>query len=144
MKMSASDFNGLSAPEKRQIIKNRAKQLALDVLDLSKRLPNSPVIRIIRGQLLRSATSVAANYRAACRARSKKEFIAKVGIVIEECDETQFWLELLEEQRNSDKTKVESLVKETNELVSIFVASRLTAESSLRKPNRPSAIGNRQ
>jgi four helix bundle protein len=142
--MSAPDFQSLPPSAKRLAIKARTKQLALDVLNLSDRLHNSAAIRVIRNQLLRSATSVAANYRAACRARSKKEFIAKVGIVIEECDETHFWLELLRERDKPNSSTIQTLVKETNELVSIFVASRLTAECSLRKHNRQSAIGNRQ
>jgi acetolactate synthase small subunit len=69
---------------------------------------------------------------------------SKAGLVIEECDETHFWLELLDTQVNGNREAVEQLTKQANELVSIFVASRLTAEKSLRKPNRQSSIGNRQ
>jgi four helix bundle protein len=78
-----------------EAIQNRTKQLALIVIRLSRRLPQSPEARIIGRQLLRSATSVAANYRAVCRARSTADFISKLGVVLEEADETLFWLELL-------------------------------------------------
>ena len=78
-------------------------------------------------QLLRSGTSVAANYRAVCRARSRAEFLAKMGIVIEEADETVFWLELLTESEIVRAGQMEQLIKEANELLAIFAASAQTA-----------------
>jgi len=86
-------------------------------------------------QLLRCATSVGANYRTVCRARSSKEFIAKLNICIEECDEVMFWLEFLKEVGYS---KTEELQSESNELVAIFVSSRKTAESNLKSDNQKS------
>ncbi|WP_263789390.1 four helix bundle protein [Salinibacter sp.] len=78
-------------------LRPRTKRFALNVIHLCKSLPNAPECRVIRKQLLRSATSVGANYRAACHARSHKDFIAKLALVEEEGDESQFWLELLDE-----------------------------------------------
>ncbi|MFB3814457.1 MAG: four helix bundle protein [Terriglobales bacterium] len=86
--------------------------------------------RIIGRQLLRSGTSVAANYRAVCRARSKPEFLSKMSIVIEEADETLFWLELLVSSGLVSQARLSALIQEASELVSIFVASRKTAKSA--------------
>lgn len=99
-------------------LKNRSKQFSLDIMDLIELLPKSYSGRTVADQLVRSATSVGANYRAACRARSDKEFIAKMHIVIEEIDECSYWLELIEAKEWLDVSK---LLKEANELVSIFV-----------------------
>ncbi len=85
--------------------------------------------------MIRSATSVAANYRAACRARSRAEFIAKLGVVEEEADETAFWLELIIDSKIRNKTQIEPLLKEVSELVAIMAASRKSAIA-----NRKSAI----
>jgi four helix bundle protein len=79
---------------------------------------------------LRSATSVAANYRALCRARSEAEFIAKMGVVIKEADETVLWLELLVESGIAPQARMQNLLAEANEMVAIFVASRRTAKAS--------------
>jgi four helix bundle protein len=84
---------------------------------------------VIGKQLLRSATSVAANYRAVQRARSKAEFVSKLGIVVEESDESQFWLELLVKADILPESRLESLISEANELTAIFVASQRTARS---------------
>ena len=81
----------------------------------------------MRRQLLRSATSVAANYRAACRARSRKEFVSKISIVLEEADETEFWIELLIDARLADAERTQDLLDEAGQLVAIFVATRRTA-----------------
>jgi len=91
-------------------------------------LPHSDEARILGKQLLRSGTSVGANYRAACRARSRAEFVAKLGIVLEESDETVFWLELLVEAGVGSRERVQPWVKEADELTSIFVASLRTAK----------------
>lgn len=110
----------------------RTKRFALRVVRLYKSLPKSDDARILGKQILRSGTSVGANYRAACRARSRAEFVAKLGIVLEEADETVFWLELMRDSGVFPEAKLADLVKEANELVSIFVTSIRTAKGSPR------------
>ena len=107
-------------------LKERTKAFALRVMNLIDALPKSTKGRAIASQLVRSGTSVAANYRAVCRARSKAEFIAKIGIVVEEADETLFWLELLVETRIVTEARMRSLMREANELLAIFAASQYT------------------
>lgn len=109
-------------------MKRRTKQLALIAVLLSQQLPRTPEGRILTDQLIRSATSVAANYRAVCRSRSKREFIAKLSIVVEECDETIFWLELLIEIPLLPPEAAHGAIAEAGELLAIFVASRKTAQ----------------
>ena len=109
-------------------LKDRTKQFALRVMRLYRALPRREEARIIGRQLLRSGTSVGANYRAACRARSKAEFVAKLGIVLEESDETVFWLELLQESSLVSAQKLAPLVQEARELTAIFVTSLCTAK----------------
>jgi four helix bundle protein len=111
-----------------QDLKARTKQFALRILRLYRALPAKEEARILGRQVLRSGTSVGANYRAACRARSKAEFISKLGIVLEEADETIFWLELLHEGGIVKHEKLDALLKEAEELTSIFVASLCTAK----------------
>ena len=111
-----------------QDLKARTKQFALRVLRLYRALPAGEKARILGRQILRSGTSVGANYRAACRARSRAEFIAKLGIVLEEADETVFWLELLLEGGIVKHEKLDALLKEAQELTSIFVTSLCTAK----------------
>ncbi len=108
-------------------LRDRTKQFALNVIHLCKSLPNTAECRVIRKQLLRSATSVGANYRAACHARSRKDFIAKLALVEEEADESQFWLELLNELDEGATEYVSQLQEEAHEIVSIIVASKKTA-----------------
>ena len=119
----------MSQPED---LRGRTKRFALRVIRLFRSLPRTEEARIVGRQVLRSGTSVAANYRALCRARSKAEFIAKMGTVIEEADETVFWLELLVEAGIVPEDKMKSLLVEANELTAIFVASRKTATSRTR------------
>jgi len=109
-------------------LRERTKLFALRVIRLCRSLPATDEARTLGKQLLRSGTSVGANYRAACRARSKAEFVAKLGIVLEEADETAFWLELLVESGAVDHDRLQPLVKEADELTSIFVASLRTAK----------------
>ena len=109
-------------------LKDRTKQFALRIMRLHRSLPRREDARVIGRQLLRSGTSVGANYRAACRARSRAEFVAKLGIVLEEADETVFWLELLQESEIVSARKLGPLVREASELTSIFVASICTAK----------------
>lgn len=93
-------------------------------------LPNRKSANIIGNQLGRSSSSVAANYRAACRARSHAEFVAKIGIVEEEADESCFWLDIIPETKNAQKEKVELLLSEARELTAIFTAASKTAKSN--------------
>src|SRR5688572_28304956 len=109
-------------------LKDRTKRFAVDVVQLTRELPNTLDGRRIGQQLLDCGTSVAANYRSACRARSHAEFIAKMGIVEEEADETLFWLELMVDSRLVTHQRVEKLMKEANELTAISVASLKTAK----------------
>ena len=111
-------------------LKARTKQFALRTIKLVAALPKSVEGRAIANQLVRSGTSVAANYRAACRARSKIEFVAKMGVVREEADETQLWLELVIEAKLIAAKRVQPLLDEASELVAIFVASRKSASSN--------------
>jgi four helix bundle protein len=111
-----------------EAMKNRTKQFALSVIRLCRIVQPSQEGRIITRQLLRSATAVAANYRAVCRSRSRPDFISKLGIVLEEVDESFFWLELLVDSGGLQSDKVQPLLSEANELVSIFVASLRTAK----------------
>ncbi|MDQ3472383.1 MAG: four helix bundle protein [Acidobacteriota bacterium] len=109
-------------------VRERTKLFAIRILRLFRSLPKSDDARTIGRQLLRSGTSVAANYRAVCRARSKAEFVAKIGVVVEEADETVFWLELLIDTGIIAQAKLDNLLKEANELLSIFAASQKTAK----------------
>ena len=113
--------------EKHLELRERTKQFALRIIKLCDSLPQTDTARTIRKQLVRSGTSVAANYRAVGRARSQAEFIAKMGVVVEEADESLFWMDLLVDSGIVPKKRLNNLIAETNELVSIFVASRKTA-----------------
>ncbi|HZE69556.1 MAG TPA: four helix bundle protein [Pyrinomonadaceae bacterium] len=124
-------------------LKKRTKRFALRILRLVAALPNTVIGRAIGGQLVRAGTSVGANYRAACRGRSRAEFIAKIGVVEEEADESAFWMELIIEGKLLRQEKVEALLDEAKELAKIMAKSRLTA-ASRKITNRQSAIGNRQ
>ena len=111
-----------------ETLKERTKRFALQVIRLCRAMPRSSDSLIITRQLLRSATSVGANYRAVCRARSTADFVSKLGIVLEEADETLFWLELLVDSGAAKADAAAPLLREANELVSIFVASLRTAK----------------
>jgi four helix bundle protein len=113
-------------------LKARTKQFALRILKLVAALPKNIEGRAVASQLVRCGTSVAANYRAAYRARSKAEFVAKMGIVLEEADETQLWLELIIERKLLPSEQIQSLLSEANELVAIFVTSRKSASANLK------------
>ena len=109
-------------------LKQRTKQFALRAIRLVEALPRSKTADVIGKQLLRSATSVGANSRAACRGRSKAEFIAKIGIVEEESDESLFWLELIVEAGLLPHARVSDLMQEADELTAIFVATGRSAK----------------
>ena len=98
-------------------------------------LPTTPTGKVIANQLLRSATSVGANYRAACRSRSDKDFLARMGIVEEEADESKYWMELLVEGDLVAQEKLASLLQESEELVKMVAASIITVKQRRKKPN---------
>src|ERR1700746_895886 len=102
--------------EKHQLLRERTKQFALRIIHMSQAMPNNRAANVITNQILRSATSITANYRAAGRSRSKAEFIAKIGVVLEEADETVCWLELLAESGIVSASKLSNLLTEANEL----------------------------
>ena len=114
--------------DKHKELKNRTKAFALRIVRMSQVLPRTREANVINDQILRSATGMAANYRSAGRSRSKAEFIAKIGVVIEEADETAFWLELLSDSGIVHPKKLEALSGEANQLVAIFTPSRGTAK----------------
>jgi four helix bundle protein len=117
----------------------RTKQFALRIFKLVGALPQTIQGRAVAAQLIRSGTSVAANYRAACRARSKPEFVAKLGVVEEEADESAFWLELIMETNLLSATKVKPLLNEASEIVAMMASSKKTATKS-QIANRKSQI----
>ena len=108
-------------------LQDRTKRFALRVLHLIDRLPNTIGGRVLANQLARSATSVGANYRAACRARSRAEFASKSGIVAEEADESLYWLELIRDGNFLLQKKIASLLAEADELTAIFTSGRRSA-----------------
>ena len=114
-------------------LKKRTKQFGLKVIQLVESLPGGQTARTIGKQLLRSGMSVGANYRAACRGRSKADFIAKAGISLEEADECLYWMELLQEAGIVPIEKMKDLMKEADELVAIFTASIKTAKARLNQ-----------
>jgi len=119
----------------------RTKKFGLRIMKLADAIPQKPSGRILASQLLRSGTSVGANYRAACRGRSKAEFISKLGNCEEEADEGAYWMELLMEAEPMKPQLVVSLHREASELTAIMASSRLTAKE---RPVNGKAIANRQ
>ncbi|MDD5291190.1 MAG: four helix bundle protein [Patescibacteria group bacterium] len=111
-------------------LKQRTKNFALRAIKLVNALPNTIAGRNIGSQLFRSGTSVAANYRAACRSRSTAEFLAKLNTVIEEADESLFWIEIIKESKIIDENRLHSLLKEADEIVAIMVASRKSVQKN--------------
>lgn len=117
----------------RNDLKHRTKQFTLRALKLVDALPKRNSGRVCADQLGRCASSVGANYRSACRGRSKAEFVAKLGIVEEEADESGFWLEVIIEHGLMPETRVAPLLQEASELTAIMASSRMTASKSIRK-----------
>jgi four helix bundle protein len=107
-----------------ELFRKRTKDLAVRIIKMYTKLPKSDELRIVGKQLIRSSTSVAANYRAACRARSKAEFFAKMSIVVEEADETLLWLEIMEEAAIVSSDRLSELKRETMEILSVFAKAR--------------------
>ncbi len=117
-----------------QQLETRAKEFALRVLRMVEALPRGMISEVLGRQIARSATSVAANYRAVCRARSRADFVAKLGLVEEEVDETAFWLEMIVDAGLQPVAKVAALSKEADELTAIFVQSLKTARDGRFSP----------
>ena len=117
----------MSSPEE---IRDRTKKFAIRIVWLFRALPKTTEAQIMGKQLLRCGTSVAANYRAACRARSTAEFVARIGIVAEEADESVLWLELLAETETLNIEKLRDIMREAKELTAIFSASQKTAKGN--------------
>jgi four helix bundle protein len=111
-----------------QLLIARSKKFALRIIKLVDAMPKTVAGYAIGRQIIRSGTSVAANYRASQHARSKAEFISKISIVIEEADETMFWLDLIIDSGLMQKNKIESLFKESQELLAIFCQIKITAQ----------------
>jgi four helix bundle protein len=125
-------------------LKKRTKQFGLRCIKVVESLPKTRTADVLGKQLLRSATSVGANYRSACRAQSKPAFVSKLAIAIEEADESLFWLEMIIEANLMTNKKLAELMKEGNEIVAILTASSKTAKSGLRHSisNQKSTISN--
>ena len=116
----------------REEMRNRAKAFANRIVKLCSALPNGWIAQTLGKQLLRSGTSVGANYRAVCRAKSNSDFINKLRIVEEECDESLFWMELLVDNDLISASRLQDLMKEANEILAIVVSSAKTARMSGR------------
>ena len=115
----------------------RTKTFGLRILNLVDHLPRTMSGRAIGSQLVRSGTSIEANYRAACRSRSRAEFAAKLGIVAEEADETVYWLEMLRDAKLIPEGKLLDLLKEANELTAIFTAGRRSSSRNQTSNLKP-------
>lgn len=120
--------------------RNRTKKFAVDVIIYSKTFPKSDEAFIIKKQLIRSATSIAANYRAVCRAKSEAEFFSKLSIVVEEADETVFWLEIIAEANITESAQTTVLLKEINEILKIVSKSRKTLKDKKTKKNEETLV----
>ena len=114
-------------------LKKRTKQFALDVIRFARTLPETDEGRAIGRQLLRSGPGVASNYRSACRARSRAEFVARIGVALEESDESALWFEILTESEISRSAETFRLLEESNQLSAIFAASSITAKTALAR-----------
>ncbi|MCG3179057.1 MAG: hypothetical protein BIFFINMI_01388 [Phycisphaerae bacterium] len=121
----------------------RTMRFAVDVIRFSAKLPDRAEFWDIRRQLVRSASSVAANYRAACRAQSRAAFVAKLSIVEEEGDESAFWLEVLDQMKTRENDELKRLHVEVEEIVRIVVKSKKTAKSNSGKPSSNSTFDTR-
>ena len=125
--------------DKREL-QDRTKEFALRVLTLVDALPSNAACRVISMQLVRSATSVGANYRSACRARSRAEFAAKLGVALGEADESLYWLELVRDGKLLPESKLSLLLQEADELTAILASGRKSAASTSNIKNRTSYI----
>ena len=114
-------------------LRARTRQFALDVIVLCSRLGLGDLARVVRPQLLRAATGIAANYRAACRSRSLREFVSRLAVVVEECDEAELWLDVVETMALGDLQRASMLRKEAAELLAVMSSSRRTALQRLKQ-----------
>ncbi|MDH3879023.1 MAG: four helix bundle protein [Desulfobacterales bacterium] len=121
----------------REELTERTKKFAHRCVKLAMALPESPLGRHLQGQVIRCSTSVAANYRATCLSQSKASFIAKMSIVLEEADESAFWLEFIIDEKLLKENMVKPLLKEANELTAIFASSRKTAITNNKNDRIP-------
>ena len=128
MRWDSIEMEVLAVPSQPEQLRDRTKKFALRVIRLYRSLPYRTDTQVLGKQLLRCGTSVAANYRAVCRSRSKAEFVARIGIVVEEADEAVLWLELMTESGIVSEEKTKELLKEANELTALFAASQRTAK----------------
>ena len=113
-----------------QELKDRTKAFAIRIVKMFRSLPRETDAQVIGKQVLRSGTSVGADYRAACRARSHAEFLAKIGVVVEEADETVYWLELLAETQSIKPDRLDQIRSEAEQLTAIFTAAKETARQN--------------
>ncbi len=134
-------MEGVVADITEEALITRTKVFVLRAIGMSEALPETRTGRVIANQLIRAATSVGANYRAACRSRSAKDFANKLGVVVEESDESAYWIELAIQARLMQEQRVADLLNEANELTAIFVASHKTASRNLHS-NRKSKVEN--
>jgi four helix bundle protein len=118
-------------------LKQRTKRFGLRILILLDNLPNTIGARAVANQIVRSAASVGANYRAACRARSRAEFASRIGTVAEEADESLYWLEVIDEGKLVSHQKIASLLKEADELTAIFTSARRSASQPQTSTVKP-------
>jgi len=118
----------------------RARRFALDVIDLCLALPTDELVRLVRPQLLRAGSGVVSNYRAARRSRSRREFVGRLAVVIEEADEAELWMDVLQHRTCGPQKKLATLRGEAGELVSIFARSRATAIANARRKPANSAV----
>ena len=116
-------------------LRHRTRKFAVDTIRFCEQLPSSRAANVIAEQLLRAATSVGANYRAACRGRSRAEFIARLGVAIEEADESAYWLDIAADARITTREAAAPLRQEAEELTRIFVRSRATARGNHQSAN---------
>lgn len=114
-------------------LKERTKQFAIDIIKLAEDIPKNRTAEVLVKQLLRAGTSVGANYRAACRAKSRADFIFKMGIAEEEADESLYWLELLLDVRLAGQHQLQHLMKEASEIIAVTVTSIKTARKNRKE-----------
>lgn len=113
-------------------LENRLKALGYRIVNVCDALPKTKIAKVIEGQLLRSSFSAAANYRAACKAISKKAFVSKLSISFEEADETLFWIEVIQDLKLIPVDKLSAIIKEATEMASILAAARKTSQASVK------------
>lgn len=117
-------------------LKLRTKNFSLMIVDMVEKLSNSISVRVVANQIVKSGTSVGANYRAVCRARSDREFVSKMNIVLEEADETLFWIEIIMAKQWISNLELEVIWKEGNELTAIFVSALKTVNNRINSQNK--------